>query len=198
MQNLQHLLDESSRHHSHLCPRQILGVRAGLYGLHALKLKPNQGGKRLLVISETYGCFIDGLVAATGCRVGNRTLRVEDYGKIAAAFIDTLTSRAIRIAPREDIREKAFEYAPGESRHYFAQMTAYQVMPDESMFNLQEITLNLPLKKIISRPNIRVNCDICGEEVINEREIHRNNTVLCQTCAKAGYYHDAQTVTNTM
>ena len=56
------------------------------------------------MILESDGCFADGLEAATGCTVGHRTLRVEDYGKIAATFVDVSTGQAIRIAPRLDVR----------------------------------------------------------------------------------------------
>ena len=44
----------------------------------------------------TDGCLIDGIAVATGCWVGNRTLRVVDYGKSAATFVDTATQRAPR------------------------------------------------------------------------------------------------------
>jgi len=40
-----------------------------------------QTDKTLLLIVETDGCLVDGLAVATGCRVGRRTLRIEDYGK---------------------------------------------------------------------------------------------------------------------
>ncbi len=66
--------------------------------------------------------------------LGHRTLRVEDYGKVAATFVDTATGQAVRVAPALDIREKACMYAPDEPRHYFAQMQAYQIMPDAEMF----------------------------------------------------------------
>lgn len=192
MENLQPLLEESSRHHSHLCPRQILGIRLGLMGLRVLQLPANQGGKRLLAITETDGCFVDGLTAATGCTVGHRTLRVEDYGKTGATFVDTKTRRAVRIAPLGDIRERAYAYAPGEERHYFAQMQAYQVMPDEEMFSVQEVVLSVPLEAILSRPGMRVLCDVCGEEVMNEREVRQNGLTMCQPCARGGYYQPYQ------
>src|SRR5574338_784982 len=115
---LEQLLEKSAQHHSHLCPRQILGVRIGLAGLKALGLGPNSGNKRLLVILETDGCFADGVIAATSCTVGHRTLRVEDYGKVAATFIDTKTGQAVRVAPVLDIREQACGLCPEEPRHY--------------------------------------------------------------------------------
>lgn len=180
---LQFLLEKSVRHHSHLCPRQILGVRLGLAGMSALGFDAPPPKKRLLVITETDGCFADGLMAATDCTVGHRTLRVEDYGKTAATFVDVKTNRAVRVAPALDIRQKAYAYVPEEPRHYFAQMQAYQVMPDDEMFTITEVQLPISIEAIISRPNLRVNCDLCGEEIINEREVHQNGKTLCRPCA---------------
>jgi formylmethanofuran dehydrogenase subunit E len=190
--DIQPLLELSSRNHAHLCPRQILGVRIGLAGIQALGFHEPPKKKQLLVISETDGCFVDGVIAATGCTVGHRTLRVEDYGKVAATFVDTVIGRAVRVAPTLDIREKAYAYAPDESRHYFAQMQAYQVMPDELMLTVQSVVLNTPVEQIISRPGVRVNCDLCGEEIMNEREVHQNGHTLCPSCAGGGYYQANQ------
>jgi formylmethanofuran dehydrogenase subunit E len=181
-------LQKSSRHHSHLCPRQILGVRMGLLGMKTLGFDEPPAKKRLLVIVESDGCFADGITAATDCTVGHRTLRVEDYGKTAAIFVDTVTGRAVRVAPALDIRQKAYACAPDEPRHYFAQMKAYQVMPDDEMFTVHEVSLHTPIQAIVSRPGVRVNCDLCGEEIINEREIHREGLTLCRACAGNAYY----------
>jgi len=186
--NIQPLLERSSEGHSHLCPRQILGVRMGLYGLALIGLPPNQNSKQLLVIVETDGCFVDGIGAATNCTVGHRTLRVEDYGKVAATFIDTRTGRAIRIAPLLDIRLRACACVPEEPRHYFAQMKAYQTMRCEEMFISREVALTNSLSQILSRPGLRVNCDVCGEEVMNEREVKQNGMTLCYACAFQPYY----------
>lgn len=188
MDDLHTLLEISSRNHTHLCPRQILGVRIGLRGIRSLQFEPNRGLKRLLVITETDGCFADGLSAATGCTVGHRTLRVEDYGKVAATFVDTHTSRAVRVAPVFDIRERACAFVPEESRHYFAQMQAYQVMSDEDMMTVQEVSLSTSIERITSRPGLRVNCDVCGEEIMNEREVLCEGMKLCCTCSGNGYY----------
>lgn len=188
MTSLSTLLNESSRHHSHLCPRQILGVRIGLAGMNALGLDANQGSKRLLVILETDGCFADGVSAATHCTVGHRTLRVEDYGKVAATFVDTKSGKTVRVTPRLDIREQAWSCCPEESRHYFAQMQAYQVMPDEQMVQITEVQLVTPIEQIVSRPGIRVGCASCGEEIMNEREVVVQGQPLCRACAGGSYY----------
>lgn len=186
---IQHLLKISSRDHSHLCPRQILGVRIGLMGMSAAGFDTPPDKKRLLVITETDGCFADGLSAATNCTVGHRTLRVEDYGKAAATFIDTKTGRAIRVVPVPDIRQRACVYASKEPRHYFAQMQAYQSMPDEEMFTVMEVQLTTSIEEIVSCPGIRVNCDVCGEEIMNQREVRQNGVTLCRACAGNSYYH---------
>ncbi len=185
---LAQILEESSARHSHLCPRQVLGARIGLAGGNALGLELPRADKRLLVILETDGCFADGINVSTGTSIGHRTLREEDYGKIAATFADTVTGRAIRIAPRLDVRQHAWKYAPGETRHYFAQLLAYQVMPEEELLNCQEVQLNPSLESILSRAGVRTNCSACGEEIINEREIVRNGEVLCRACSGQAYY----------
>ena len=186
--DIQPLLEKSAQHHSHLCPRQILGVRIGLAGMSALGFNEAPAGKQLIVILETDGCFADGITAATKCTVGHRTLRVEDYGKTAAVFIDTCTNRCIRVAPVLDIRQRVYAYAADEPRHYFAQMIAYQTMPAEEMMVTQEVTLNTPIEQIVSRPGIRVDCDVCGEEIMNEREVKQDGLILCRACAETPYY----------
>lgn len=188
MVDLKTLLEKSSQEHAHLCPRQILGVRLGLMGLKALGFVEPPAKKRLLTILESDGCFADGVSAASGCTVGHRTLRVEDLGKTAAVFVDTLTGKMVRVAPVLDLRTRALGYAPDESRHYFAQMQAYKVMPDEEMFTLCPIRLNRPVEEIVSRAGVRTCCELCGEEIINQREVVRDGLTLCKTCANEGYY----------
>jgi formylmethanofuran dehydrogenase subunit E len=186
--NIKPLLERSMKDHDHLCPRQILGVRIGLAGMTAVGFNEPPVKKEMLVISETDGCFVDGVIAATGCTVGHRTLRVEDYGKVAVTCVNVNRNYAVRVAPRLDVRERASAYLPNESRHYFAQLQAYQTMPDEEMLTLQEVVLNRTIEQIVSQPGKRVLCDGCGEEIMNEREVRSNGLSLCSSCAGLGYY----------
>ena len=187
--DIQILLDKSTRGHSHLCPRQVLGVRLGLAGMQALGFESPPPGKRLLVITETDGCFVSGLEAATDCAVGHRTLRVEDYGKTAAVFVDTLTGRTVRVAPAPAIRENALACAPADLNPYDAMLQAYQVMPVEKMFTICPVGLNVSIGSLISRPGLRVICEMCGEEIMNEREVFQDGRVTCKPCSAGGYYH---------
>lgn len=191
MLSLDEVLKITAARHSHLCPRQVLGGRIGLAGVQALGLDAPRRDKRLLVILETDGCFADGVEAATGCTVGHRTLRVEDYGKIAATFVDVSLGKAIRVSPHLDIRQRANQYAPEEKRRYFAQLTAYQLMPDDQLLSIQDVYLNTPIESLISRPGVRVNCELCGEEIINQREAMRDGMTLCKACIGTAYYQVA-------
>jgi formylmethanofuran dehydrogenase subunit E len=182
------LLEASAARHSHLCPRQVLGVRIGLAGVSALGLGLPRTDKRLLVILETDGCFADGIEVATGSTVGHRTLRIEDYGKIAATFVDVYTEQALRVAPRPDSRQRAVAHAASETRHYFAQLQAYQSMPDAELLSIENVRLRNPIADILSRPGARVCCEICREEIINERELILDGHVFCRACARGGYY----------
>jgi formylmethanofuran dehydrogenase subunit E len=182
------LLNESASDHSHLCPRQVLGVRMGLAGLTSIGVKAPVTDHTALIIIETAGCFADGIRVATGATVGHRTLRVEDLGKIAATFTNLITDTSVRLAPLHNVRIKALEYAADEQRHYFAQLKGYQVMPDEVLFTFQRVKLLIPASQIISSQNARAYCAVCGEEIINEREVVVENIVMCQTCAHGSYY----------
>ncbi len=190
MNDLQTLLAASAARHSHLCPRQVLGVRVGLAGMAALRLPAPPKDKRLLVIAETDGCFVDGLEVSTGVTIGHRTLRIEDYGKIAATFVNIPSGEAKRISPRGDIRQRAWDYAPSEEKYYYAQLRAYQIMPDDELFVIKAVKLALPVENIISKAGIRTECDFCGEEIINERQVQRNGFTLCRACAGPAYYVD--------
>jgi formylmethanofuran dehydrogenase subunit E len=192
LKSLPELIEQSAAHHSHLCPRQVLGVRMGMLAGELLGIELPPVKKRLLVIVESNGCFADGVSAATGATVGHRTLRVEDYGKVAAVFVDTLSTIAVRIAPRLDVRQRAKAYAPdGETRRYHIQLHGYMAMPLDDLFFTERVFLRTPIEEIVSRPGVRVNCIICGEEIINEREIKQNGLTLCRACAGQSYYQPA-------
>jgi formylmethanofuran dehydrogenase subunit E len=183
------ILAESAKRHKHLCPRQVLGARMGLFAAELLGIDLPRHDKRLLTISETDGCTVDGLIAATGCRVGSRTLRILDFGKVAATFADTHTGETFRIVPRREARQIAADHATGTSGKWDAMLLGYQVMSVAELFVVQQVTLKMPLSEIISRPSRKAICEVCGEEIINGREVLNNGVVLCRACAGDGYYH---------
>jgi formylmethanofuran dehydrogenase subunit E len=188
MPSLDELLAQSAALHNHLCPRQVLGVRMGLLAAQLLGLKLPQTGKRLLTLVETDGCFADGVSVATNCWVGRRTLRVEDYGKVAATFVDGQTGAAWRVIPNLAARGRARDYAPEATNRWQAMLLGYQRMPAAQLLAAQRVTLVTPVQAIISRPACRVLCSCCGEEIMNEREVEQDGERLCRACAGYAYY----------
>jgi len=188
MPSLTDLLNASSALHRHLCPRQVLGVRMGLLAGRALGLALPQSDKRLLTFVETDGCFADGVSVATSCWVGRRTLRVEDFGKAAATFVDTQTGQALRIAPRPEARGRAGSFASEARNKWEAQLWGYQRMPDTELFTLRPVHLKIPVEHLVSRAGHRVVCQACGEDIINEREVVHEGSVLCRACIGRAYY----------
>ncbi len=188
MSTLAVMLRKSASMHRHLCPRQVLGVRMGILAGKLLGLDPPQEHKRLFVFMETDGCAADGVSVSTGCWVGRRTMKIIDFGKVAATFIDTDTDVAYRIHPHLRSRIRAEEYVPDPKSRWHAQQEAYQQMPDEELLVAKPVELQVDIKAIISRPGLRISCEICGEEIINERELLHEGTVLCRGCAGENYY----------
>ena len=189
MKTLDQLLAGSAALHRHLCPRQVLGAQMGRLAAELLDLDLPQPDKRLLTIVETDGCFTSGLSVATNCWVGRRTLRVEDYGKVAATFVDTETGQAIRIAPSPIARQRAAACAPEAHNRWDAMLLGYQRMAPADIFGWQPVVLTTPVAAIISRAGQRAVCAHCGEEILNEREVTIGSLTLCRHCACGGYYH---------
>ncbi len=178
----------AERHHDHLCPRQVLGVRMGQYAGELFGLELPQADKRLYAIVETDGCLIDGITAATECSCGHRTMHILDYGKTAVTFADTSTGLALRLHPAPTARARARAYCPQAPDRWHAQLEAYQLMPTEELLVVERVQLQISVAALISRHGLRVVCERCGEDIINEREVRWAGHILCKTCAGDGYY----------
>lgn len=187
MRALDDILRESSFRHKRVCPRQVLGARMGLLAGELLGLDLPRADKRLLVIAETDGCTLDGLIAATGCHVGGRTLRILDFGKVAATFIDVYTEAAVRLAPKRESRSLAWDYIPAARNRWESMLQGYQIIPAEKLFGIQRVRLKASLEQIIGRPAMKTECELCCEEIMNGREVIRSGLVLCRSCAGEDY-----------
>jgi formylmethanofuran dehydrogenase subunit E len=189
MADLKALFEQTAqRHHNHLCPRQVLGVRIGMWAGELLGVALPQDDKRVFCFVETDGCLTDGIAVATGCAWGRRTMYLMDYGKTAATFVDTATQRAFRITPTLHARQHALNYAPHAPDRWHAQLEAYQIMPTHELLGAQEVRLALDLNAILSKHGRRVVCEQCGEDIINERFVIHQGHLLCRACADGAYY----------
>lgn len=187
--DLKTLLEQTAALHKHVCPRQVLGVRMGICAAEMFPFDLPQSGKRLLAFVETDGCFADGVSVATGCTMGHRTMRLVDHGKVAATLVDTQTGRAIRFNPSPDVRARAAAYAPHAANRWQGQLEAYQRMPNEELLVCQEVSLAFNLSEIIGKSGTRAVCALCGEEILNQREIVKDAQPICRSCAGEQYWN---------
>ena len=189
MRDFNTLLNAAAAVHGHLCPGQVLGVRMAMAGCRTLGIDEPRGTKRLLVYVEIDRCAADAIGSVTGCRLGKRTMKHVDYGKLAATFFDTSTGRAVRVAAREEARTRAPIYAPHvTSDRHAIQAAAYRVMPEGELMTIQEVLLAVPEEDLPGPPLDRLRCDRCGEGVNDRREVRNNGHVLCRACAGGAYY----------
>ena len=130
MKTLAEYLASAAQNHGHMCPGQVLGVRMAMLGLARLGIdEPTKYGKRLLTFVEIDRCATDAVGLVTGCRLGKRSLKYFDYGKVAATFVDLQTNRAVRVAARDDSRVKAKEMLGGSLPGGAARTSTTAVQP---------------------------------------------------------------------
>ena len=189
MKSLEEYLDLARKDHGHMCPGQVLGVRMAMLGLGKLGIDdPEKHRKRLLTFVEIDRCATDAVSLVTGCRLGKRSLKYLDYGKVAATFVDLETQQAVRVVARDDAREKAKKFGGNSADPYRQQLEAYKVLDDADLFNVQRVRVKLRPEDLPGRPRSRVACEQCGEGVNDGRESRLGGRILCRNCAGESYY----------
>ena len=203
---LDELLREAELAHGHLCAGQILGVRMAMLAMNRLgihsprkKMLPNgelnPDRKRPVVFVEIDRCATDAIAVVTGARVGKRALKLRDWGKMAATFVDLdakLTPneyRGIRIVALEGSKQRARELYPELDKNE-AQMRAYRELPDDELFAEQWVRVPLSPSEFPGYKGERLACDLCGEGINFDRFVERDGQRLCLACADpaARYY----------
>ncbi len=140
------------------------------------------------VFVEIDRCATDAIQSVTGCSLGKRSLKFLDYGKMAATFLNQKTGKAIRILAKEESKNKAKNYFPEIEDKYKCQLEAYKIMPDEELFQWEEVKVSIPEEDMPGRPIARVQCEKCGEYVQDRREVNVEGKLHCKDCAYGGYY----------
>lgn len=186
MEPFDELLVKAEVAHGHMCPGQILGVRMVLLGLKRLGIDDPRGAdrKRLLAYVEIDRCATDAIGMVTGCRLGKRSLKFRDWGKMAATFVDLESSRGMRIVALEDSRElaqKLYAHIDGEKAQ---QMAAYRELADAQLFREQWVRVVPDPAELPGYRGERFLCPKCGEGVNFGRFEEVNGERLCLTCAR--------------
>lgn len=188
MKSLDEYLIEAERNHGHMCPGQVLGVRMAMLGCRLIGIEDPKVGKRLIVFVEIDRCAADAINTVTGCRLGKRTLKYRDFGKLAATFLNTETNEAVRVIAVEssrDLAKQCFSHLPTKKEQ---QLEAYKTLPNDDLFRWQRVRVNLPDADKPGHPLSRVLCDECGEGINDHREVARDGRRLCRACAGERYY----------
>ncbi len=192
MDELGKLLEESVASHGHLCPGQVLGVRMAMVGSREVGIEDPRSSRDLIVYVEIDRCATDAIQSVTGCKLGKRTLKYLDYGKMAATFYNVRENVAVRVLARDDSRDKAKHYGSPEATKKEAQTQAYMEMDDEDLFVITPVRLHLRMEDLPGHPLSRVMCEQCGEGINDQREVIIAGQTICKPCASGAYYFSAQ------
>ncbi len=199
MKEFKEYLDVAWEFHGHRCPAMPMGLRAGLAAMRSLGVERSKD-KELFVEAETgkghaAGCFLDGIMTATGCTYGKANIQKLYYNKMAFTLFDTKTGRAVRVTLKPDFFEKALN-SP------FVQERKKGVPPQdiEAAITdpLVERILGLPESEFLSisdvfqkdikkgPPTFNVQrCAKCGEAVFADKlTITTDGRMLCIPCAE--------------
>jgi formylmethanofuran dehydrogenase subunit E len=203
--SLDELLHDAEIAHGHLCAGQILGVRMAMLALNRLGIQDprsrtdaagdlNPDRKRLVTFVEIDRCATDAIGVVTGCRVGKRALKLRDFGKMAATFVDlsaTLSAevyKGLRVVALESSKDRAKELYPALEKNA-QQMKAYREMSDADLFAEQWVRVPLPASEFPGYKGARVACECCGEGVNFDRFVDRGGQRLCLACADSEHLY---------
>jgi formylmethanofuran dehydrogenase subunit E len=200
MKELNEYFDVGIKLHGHKCPAMPMGLRAGLAALKALGVERAKD-KELVVESETgegnaAGCFVDGLMVATGATYGKSNIRKLSYGKMAFTLIDQRTGRAVRVSLKPDFFEKALA-SPFVQRRKEG-MPPQDVPPEITNPQIERI-LGLPESEFLDISEVfhrdvkkgatnfeTKRCAKCGEAVFTDKlKEGTGGQPLCAPCSQA-------------
>ena len=176
--NYEMLLNEAGQFHGDVCAGICIGTRMTMCGLHHIGIRDPKGEdrKKLVVFVEIDRCATDAIMALTGCRPGKRTMKVLDYGKMAATFINLETGKAVRVVPR--MRNEA----NGE-------MPDFAKAREEDLFTVLEVEVPLRPEDLPGKPVRRCACEKCGDLILDGREVELGGKLLCQPCSGQPLYY---------
>ena len=199
MEELKEYFEMALRFHGHKCPAMPMGLRAGLAAMKALGVERAKD-KELVVESETgeghaAGCFVDGIMAATGSTYGKGNITKLHYHKMAFTMIDTRTGRAVRVSLKPGFFEKALSSPFVQKRKEGilpqdipSEITGPQVerilsLPEEDFLTVSEV-FRRGVKKGPTSFEVK-RCAKCGEAVFtNKLTAGPDGRLFCVPCSE--------------
>ena len=200
METLKDFLDVALEFHGHKCPAMPMGLRAGIAAMKALGVERAKN-KELIVEAETgkghaAGCFLDGVMVATGCTYGKANIQKLYYNKMAFTLIDAKSGKGIRVSLKPGFFEKALQSPFVQERR---KGVPPQNISPEITDPLVERVLNLPESEFLDigqafhkevkkgTTNFEVKrCSKCGEAVFTDKlQETPGGGLICMPCAEA-------------
>jgi formylmethanofuran dehydrogenase subunit E len=196
--NVGEFFEVGLKFHGHKCPAMPLGLRAGMVAMKALGVERSKD-KELLVISETgkghaAGCFLDGIMTATGCTYGKSNIEKLNWSKMAFTLIDQQSGRAVRVSLKPDFFEKALASPFVQERkagvppqdikpEITDPMVAHIMSMQESAFLDVGPVHTVKVEKGKSTFATK-RCSVCGELTFaNKLRVAENGSPVCVPCS---------------
>jgi formylmethanofuran dehydrogenase subunit E len=201
MEPIEDLLEQHVLTYGNLCPGTLLALRMAVLGCALVGIEDPRGADRnkLVVWVEIDRWLADAVAAVTGARLGKRTLKFLDYGKLAATFLNVETGKAVRVVALESSRGLADLRHPEIADKYERQMRTYREAAEEELFDVTDVEVQVREKDLPGHPRSRVICHKCGEGVNDGREINLPDGItLCRPCIYGSDYQPQQKFVNTM
>ncbi|MFC1886671.1 hypothetical protein ACFLZM_06420 [Thermodesulfobacteriota bacterium] len=95
----------------------------------------------------------------------------------------------------EEARDLAQLYAPEIAEKHLQQMEAYKRMPDNVLFRVQKVEVNIGEYDMPGPTRHKVSCVRCGQVVRDGREVTRKGNPLCLPCAGGAYFSKVREIT---
>src|SRR6266850_3892526 len=190
MEPIDELLKQYQLTEGNLCPGALLAIRMAVLGCSLIGVEDPHGNdeKNLIIWIEIDRWLADAIETVTGARLGKRTLKFLDHGKLAATFLNTQTGKAVRIVALESSRRLADQRHPEIEDKYERQMRAYREAAEEELFGVTDVEVQVRAKDLPGHPRSRVVCHKCGECVNDGREISLpDRLTLCRPCVYGAY-----------
>jgi formylmethanofuran dehydrogenase subunit E len=201
MKELNEYFDTAMKFHGHKCPAMPMGLRAGLAAMKALGVERSKD-KELFVEAETgkghaAGCFLDGIMTATGCTYGKANIQKLYYNKMAFTLIEAKTGRAVRVSLKPEFFEKALKSPFVEERKKGvppqdipASITDPLVDRVLGLSETDFLNISAVIHKDVKKgtPNFDVKrCAKCGEAVFTDKLSKApDGRMLCIPCSGHG------------
>jgi len=186
MSDFETLLEKGKKFHGDLCPGIVMGTRMTMAGMRELGMDPLERNRNLIVYVEIDRCATDAIQAITGCSPGHRTLKLRDYGKFAATFVDTETGKAVRVSvvqkPAPERDQKNVKESMKEA------IKKLSAIPEEELLRIRKVRVDIPEEDIPGFPKRKAICGICGEQILDGREVVVKGKTCCKPCAEGAYY----------